>query len=215
MMKDMQRWESSEPPVFWGEIAPCEHVLQIYDNNIAFLNTLTGFVNDGINTKDCSIVIATAFHLRALERRLINDGIDVDYLISEDLYIPIKAEEALDVFMVNDWPDPELFINMVSELFQRGWLKNRRIRAFGEMVALLWAQGNNDATVQLEHLWNRYCSQREITLFCAYPRSGFTDDAEHSLHQICAAHSKVISGYYTGEKDVLYKNANPVAVPTD
>ena len=211
-MEDMQGWKSSKPQDFWGEIAPCEHVLQIYDNNFAFINTLAGFVGDGINSNDCSIVIATGAHLRALKRRLTNHGVNVDSLISEDLYIPIDAEEALAVFMVNDWPDPALFFNMVSGLLQRGRSKNRNIRAFGEMVALLWANGNNGATVQLEHLWNRFCSQQEITLFCAYPKSGFTEDAERSLHHICAAHTKVISGQYTGDPAVRYRDAGLMAI---
>lgn len=208
MIENRPGWNFKKPQDFWGEIAPCEHVLQIYETNEAFLNTLGGFVGDGINSNDCSIVIATRAHLDSLESRLISHGVNVDSLISEDLYIPIDAEEALAVFMVNDWPDPELFFNMVSGLIQRGRLKNRNIRAFGEMVALLWAQGNNGATVQLEHLWNRYCSQQEITLFCAYPKSGFTDDAEQSINHICAAHSRIISGNYTGEQGVLYKNVS-------
>src|SRR5687767_5084502 len=116
MTENSRDWKIKKPQDFWGEIAPCEHVLQIYETNEAFLNTLAGFVGDGINSNDCSIVIATRAHLDALESRLISHGVNVDSLVSEDLYIPIDAEEALAVFMVNDWPDPALFFNMVSGL---------------------------------------------------------------------------------------------------
>ena len=30
--------------VFWGELSPCDHVLQIYDNDRVLLSTLAGFV---------------------------------------------------------------------------------------------------------------------------------------------------------------------------
>jgi NAD(P)H-hydrate repair Nnr-like enzyme with NAD(P)H-hydrate epimerase domain len=50
--------------IFWGEIAPCDHVLQIYEDDDIFLDALTGFVGGGINAGDAVIVIATATHLR-------------------------------------------------------------------------------------------------------------------------------------------------------
>jgi len=58
-MQETQIWNESNLKDFWGEIAPCDHVLQIYDNNEAFISTLTGFVGDGINAGDCTIAIAT------------------------------------------------------------------------------------------------------------------------------------------------------------
>jgi hypothetical protein len=61
------------------------------------------------------------------------------------------------------------------------------------MVALLWAQGQSGATVRLEHLWHEFCQSKAFSLFCAYPRSGFTKNADDSIREICAAHSKVIA----------------------
>jgi len=67
------------------------------------------------------------------------------------------------------------------------------VRAFGEMVAILWAQGNSGATVRLEHLWQDLCQEQNLALFCAYPRCGFTLDSAQSIEDICAAHSRVIA----------------------
>src|SRR5688500_19228341 len=53
----------------------------------------------------------------------------------------------------------------------------RSVRAFGEMVAVLWANGHNGATVRLEHLWHAFCQSEAFSLFCAYPKTGFTQDA--------------------------------------
>ena len=65
------------------------------------------------------------------------------------------------------------------------------MRAFGEMVALLWAQGRNGATLRLEHLWNELIEEQALALFCAYPRIGATRDLTDALGDVCAAHSKV------------------------
>jgi hypothetical protein len=75
---------------------------------------------------------------------------------------------------------------------RRASARGRRVRAFGEMVALLWAQGNAAATVRLEYLWNRVCKLERLPLFCAYPKAGFTQEASASLAEICAAHSRII-----------------------
>jgi hypothetical protein len=202
----MQNWQEVKPKDFWGEIAPCEHVLQIYDNNEVFINTLSQFVGDGINSGDCTIVIATQQHIEALDLLLTEHGIHVDSLKSEDQYIAIDAEEVLSKFMVDGWPDPVKFFNTISELFNRANQKDRNVRAFGEMVAILWSKGLNGATVQLEHLWNQFCAEHQMTLFCAYPKSGFTENAEESIKEICHTHSKVIYGSTVpGSANLLYK----------
>lgn len=186
-------WQLSKADVFWGEIAPCDHVVQIYENDEIFIDVLAGYVGGGINAGDAIIIIATEAHINALEARLRSFAIDVNSLVSNEQYFPLDAQETLDKFMVNDWPDEELFMKLITNLLRKAKKTNRNIRAFGEMVALLWAQGHNGATVQLEHLWNRLSEIESFCLFCAYPRSGFTDDINVSIKGICGAHSKIIT----------------------
>ena len=192
--------------IFWGEIAPCDHVVQIYENDGIFLDALTGFVGGGINAGDAVIVIATEKHLLALHNRLRSYGLHVDSLIAENIYIPMNAEEILAKFMVNNWPDEELFMQTISKLIQKAGKKNQRIRAFGEMVAILWAEGHNGATVQLEHLWNKFCKEEEFCLFCAYPKTGFTEDMNISIKDICGCHSRVLEGSANSVTEISYRN---------
>lgn len=203
-MEKNNRWEISETDIFWGEIAPCDHVVQIYETDAIFLDALTGFVGGGIKSNDCVIVIGTQVHLKALNERLASYGIKVNDLIKEERYIPLDAEQTLSKFMVNNWPDEGLFIQTVSELLEKAHKRYRRVRAFGEMVALLWAKGYNGATVQLEHLWNRFCENASFCLFCAYPKTGLTDDLNTSFQHICGVHSKMIKGSDKSLKEVHY-----------
>jgi len=73
------------------------------------------------------------------------------------------------------------------------------------MVAILWDQGLNGATVQLENLWNDYKKKESLTLYCAYPKSGFTQDAVESLSTICCTHAKIINGEMNPSTEVHYK----------
>jgi hypothetical protein len=57
--------------------------------------------------------------------------------------------------MVDGWPDEQRFAEVVGTVVQRmAQNGSRRVCAFGEMVALLWAEGRHDAAIRLEELWN-------------------------------------------------------------
>jgi hypothetical protein len=189
---------------FWGEVAPSEHLVQIYKDDEVFLDSLEGFVAGGITKGDGVIVIAIPAHLAALEHRLLTRGIDPLSVVEAGQFLALDAKETLAKFMVENrfgdgktaWPDEDRFRTLVTELVTRCGTRpdgtRRRVRAFGEMVALLWAEGKTSATIRLETLWHEFCQQSALCLFCAYPRAYFTNDPETSIQEICAAHSRIL-----------------------
>jgi hypothetical protein len=203
---NLEGWKYSKANVFWAEIAPSDHVLQIYESDGVFLDALAGFVGGGINSNEACIVIATANHINALEQRLIAYGVSIPALIEERRYIPLDAEEMLSSFMVNGWPDEDKFNQTIAGVIRTARGKSKRkVRAFGEMVAILWSQGNAGATVNLEQLWNKFAARESFSLYCAYPRAGFTDDLNESMQHICCAHSKIIHGSEKQLTEVFYR----------
>jgi hypothetical protein len=190
--------------ILWGEAAPIEHSVQIYTDDSLFIDALEGYASGGLRLGEAVIVIATKAHRRALERRLRARGCDLDKALAEDRYVPVDAEEALSQFMVDGQPDESLFNQVIDGLFARASAGGRQVRAFGEMVVLLWNDGNNSATVRLEHLWNQYLERAVFCLFCAYPRSSFSEDAAGAMQEICSHHSRIIPEYFKA------RLANPV-----
>lgn len=178
---------------FWGELAPCDHCVQIYEDDLAFLDALEGFVAGGIRQGDGIILIGTPVHLSALRSRLIRNGFDVDAAIARDQYVALDAREILQKFMVNGWPDQVLLEKTLDEVMSKVRTHHRKVRAFGEMVALMWAEGQHAATIHLENMWTRMCKREAFSVFCAYPNAVFTHDARESIAQVCASHSKVYS----------------------
>jgi hypothetical protein len=191
-MGTISRFPSARPDVFWGEMSRCEHVVQIYGDDGVFLDALGGYIGDGLREGESAIVLATAMHLHGLEKRLRHRGIDVDHARAEHRYITRLAEETLSEFMVDDWPDEGRFVETLGGLLElaRGE-EGRRVRAFGEMVAILWARGLHAATVQLELLWSKAVAAEKFPLFCAYPRDTFSRNASESIAEICRIHSRV------------------------
>ncbi|HEX8517215.1 MAG TPA: MEDS domain-containing protein [Bacteroidia bacterium] len=201
-----EMWAQSDTKVFWGEIAPSDHLVQIYENESVILDSLEGFVSSGFEANDSVIIIAAAERINTLNKRLIAGGYDLADLIAGKSYFPIDAHEALAKFMRVGWPDEDLFMKMVESLLAEARGKsNRQVRAYGEMVAILWQQGFSGATVQLEHLWNKFCEKESFCLFCAYPKSGFTQDPETSIKHICSTHTKMLHGFSSSKTEVFYK----------
>lgn len=200
------QWIKSDAEVFWGEIAPCNHLVQIYESDDVILASLEGFVISGLKNNESVIVIATSEHVKALNRRLILRGFDINELQKNNQYIPFDANEALAMFMKKDWPDDALFMEFVKSVVFRARGENtRRVRAYGEMVAILWAKGMNGATVHLEHLWNKFCESEVFCLFCAYPKTGFTQNVHESIGHICSMHTKLLAGDHKSTKEVFYQ----------
>src|SRR5262245_24473375 len=167
---------------FWAELAPREHLVQVYHARNTLIDALEGFVVAGLRGRDGVVVIATAEHRRELDARLDQQGFDLKALAAQDRYIALDAEKALSQFMTADgWPDKDRFEVLAKDLIRRAAgstapldLKQRQrpVRAFGEMVAVLWDRGQTAATMRLEHFWNDLCEMEGLTLFCAYPRTG-------------------------------------------
>jgi hypothetical protein len=204
--ENIKNTENTGIDIFWGEIAPCDHVLQIYEDDKIFIDVLEGFVVDGFKSDESVVIIATPEHLKLLNQRLRAKGYDLFSLTLQDQYIPLDAELTLSQFMINGWPDENLFYHLLTNLLLRARKRDRQVRAFGEMVALLWSQGLSGATVHLEHLWTRFCESEEFRLFCAYPKSGFTENAVESINKICGCHSKVIASRTEGSSDLVFQN---------
>ena len=184
---------STKSEIFWGEIAPCKHLVQLYKNDADFLNSLEEFVCGAFEAGEGIILIVTPAHLHALEAKLRARSFDLNAACERDQYIALDAKATLSKFMVGGWPEATLFQPLIRNLLARASGNNeRRVRAFGEMVALLWADGYTQATVELEHLWDQLCKTEAFSLFCAYPRSGLTQDVNESMQEICNAHSQVI-----------------------
>ena len=180
------------------------HVVQFYSEDDDFLNGLTQFVATALGAGDAAVVVATKSHRDRLSRRLRARGLNMANITAEGRYVPLDAEATLSKFMVQGWPDPARFADVIGNVMtsarNRAKGPNPSVIAFGEMVSLLWAEGKCEAAIHLEQLWNELMKVQSFSLLCAYPIASF-DRNEHSepFIRICASHSGVVPGEsYTG-----------------
>lgn len=167
-----------------------EHFVQFYRDDESLIQALAGYVADGLEKGERVVAIITPAHRVELESRLRATLREREPAFLRERYIIVDAHELLARFMEGGRPNRARFEAIVQELVAGGAFS--RVRAFGEMVAVLWAEGNRIGAVELEELWNEWLATYPMTLFCAYPSAAAQQSGAPSLEQVCLAHTCVI-----------------------
>jgi signal transduction histidine kinase len=181
--------QSSKP----GEQSSEEHFVQFYESENFLIDSITSFVSLGFDSGETVFVLATASHLNSLRERLLEQKIDIEPLEAVGRFVALDAEKVHADLTVDGVLSRERFNQFFGSLLSQAREANRPIRVFGELVAVLWAQGKYATAIQVEELWNGLKSQTPFSLFCAYPLQGFAgQDLAGPLKQVCLSHSRII-----------------------
>lgn len=171
------------------------HAVQFYESDSGLFEVVGQHIGSALVSGDTAMVVATKAHRLGLAEELRTRTIDVTAVIRAGRYIELDAAETLAKFMADGWPDAQKFTDTIGPLVARvqaSMTAGRRVVIFGEMVALLWAEGKRDATIHLEELWNDLAERHSFLLLCGYPITAF-DRLEHRrlFFNICGEHSVV------------------------
>jgi hypothetical protein len=167
--------------------------VQFYESDKFLVQAVAAYVAQGLVQGESAILILTGKHRSAVEKRLAAGGIDPEEHQRRSLYYAYDAAETLACFMVNGHPNARRFRATIEPVIEVASQHGSAVRAFGEMVAILWAQGHKTAAIELEMLWNDLMEQNSFALLCAYPIGQFSDaEKNRELRHICRAHTCVI-----------------------
>jgi PAS domain S-box-containing protein len=173
------------------------HIVQFYREDRSLITTLAQYLGTALTKGDVAIVVATKTHNEALASELRSNGYDVPSLIEQGRYLSFEASDILSRFVIDGMPDAARFSIVMGEVI--GQAKSAAkgdppcIAVFGEMVAILWAEGKHEAAITLEGFWNDLARAHSFTLRCAYPMTGFSDRAHaENFMRICSHHTTVI-----------------------
>ncbi len=158
------------------------------------IESVARFLDPNLRANGAAVMITTQAHREALAEELQARGIDVPAAVQKGCYIALDAAEVLASFMVEGWPDGALFKAAIAPVIAKAQASaiEGRVAAFGEMVALLWAEGKREAAVRLEQLWNELGREISFSLFCSYPLSIFGSEEDRKLFfRVCGEHSDV------------------------
>jgi hypothetical protein len=140
------------------------------------------------------IVVSTKSHREAFEQKLVASGIDIKLLQTSGRYIALDAADTVAKLIVDRCIDAGRFLEIVGDVVRDATSNGDRVRIFGEMVALLWADGNHEGALRLEELWNEFQRTRPFSLLCAYPVNSLNGTSTTAMRDVCDSHSDIIPG---------------------
>lgn len=180
--------ENAYPTRFTGE-----HRVQFYKDDEVLIRSIVEHLAPALLRGGAAVAIATPEHGRTIHRELGKYGIAAS--VSEQRCIILDARDTLLSFMPDGVIDAERFRREMETVFsstQATADSGAPIAAFGEMVAVLWADGKREPAVQLEQLWNDFLKTHQLGLLCGYPLHYFSNANDRALFsRICAEHSTV------------------------
>lgn len=170
------------------------HAVQFYGDDQSLFTTVAGFLSQGLVDGHPAIVIATEDHRAAILDHLRGRLIDVRAAQKVGSLIALDARQTLDLFMIRGMPDEARFEDSVGGLVADVLSRRDRtyLRAYGEMVNVLWKDGNPEAAIRLEMFWNRLAQRYGFALLCGYSMSNFYKETR-GFEAICRQHTHVVA----------------------
>jgi hypothetical protein len=169
-----------------------DHLVEFYETESLLVESVRNFFRPALAAGDPVLLVATPAHRAAFITALEACGIDVKESRRRGLFVDLDAADTLNRFLVDRVPDPSLFAEVVEGVVASAGNGNPRMRIYGEMVALLWDEGNREAALALEDLWNDLSDRRQFILLCAYPLTSIDWGPNSELFRgICSSHSEV------------------------
>ncbi len=173
--------------------APHRHGVHFYGSDHETLATeVADYLAAGLRAGHTAIVIAERHHVAQFRAGLEQRDFDVATLVSKRRLVLADAFDMLGQFMVDGQPDEEKFKATVGAAVRDIVRAKTPLRAYGEMVGILWSSGQRYAAMRLEQMWNELLGQVPFDLFCGYPIDPFGKDFDlHGVDEIMCTHTHV------------------------
>ena len=173
-----------------------QHVVQFYGHDEELTERVADYLLEALGGGGAAIVIATPEHRQAFETRLKQAGADLETARDGGAYLARDARATLGEFLTADRLDHAAFDHaafdrVIGGLIRQAGTGGRPVRAYGEMVALLWDDGLVNAAVELESMWNELGRRHSFTLSCGYRASSMAGEAD-AFAELCRLHREVV-----------------------
>jgi MEDS: MEthanogen/methylotroph, DcmR Sensory domain len=156
------------------------HAVRFYESEDFLAAEVTNYAAAGLASGQAVLLIATGPHRAAVATRLVTLGVNLESVTETGRLRMIDARDTLTTFMVDGAPDDDKFRAAVGTALEQSLARSPGVpvRAYGEMVDLLWKDDNIDGALRLEELWNDLARTHRFSLLCAYAMGNFSRSAD-------------------------------------
>jgi len=176
-----------------------DHFVQLYQETDLLAEAVARYIGAGLRRGEAAIVIATPEHRAAILQKFE----------SPPQLRLLDAEETLAAFMANGMPQWNAFHEVIGGLIAELRLQYPTVRAYGEMVDVLWQRGQREAAIRLEEYWNDLGGLQTFSLFCAYRMDPFDSHAYGGpLESVCKVHTHLMPSHDPARFDDAVQSAS-------
>jgi hypothetical protein len=193
------RTPQAKPATSWRELLaePGDdgHIVQLYQDDNFYGEAISHFAAEGIARGESIILVATRPHWENISGRLEGKGFDTDELFRRGQLTLLDADGTLPKFMAGNDPDASIFKPLAARTIAkaRAGGKYPRVRWWGEMVNVLYVNGNPRGSNRLEELFDEVAHEESIAIFCSFLMDKFDPKIyEEAFGNVCCTHSHVI-----------------------
>lgn len=175
--------------------APRDHIVQLYQDQDFLNRAVCRFAAAALANGEGLILVPTLAHWDAFQPRLVAEGVDVKEAQRSGQLTVVDADELLPRFMRDAMPDAPVFLGLAGEIVAtaHGVGRYPKVRWWGEMVNVLWEQGNVAASMNLEDLFDRLAHEQDLAVFCSFQMDNFNGDVHtRMLPRLGENHSHLI-----------------------
>jgi PAS domain S-box-containing protein len=173
----------------------CEdHDVEFYTSEESLTGSVARYTAEGLSGGETVVLIAGPEHVEAVLDRLASMYLDIDRARGSGRLVVLDAQETLSDFLVGDLPDADLFRARMRSVLERASsaAQGNGVRAYGEMVDILWREGRHDSAIRLERLWNELAAIYSFRLLCAYGLDAFRSRGlDIHVRRVYSEHSHV------------------------
>jgi hypothetical protein len=171
---------------------------------------VTGYLLGALASGGVAIVIATPEHRRGFETRLGQAGVDLAAARDDGSYLARDAAQTLSELMAAGKLDGAAFDRVIGTVIAAAGAGGRPVRAFGEMVALLWDDGLVSDAVRLETMWEELGGKHPFSLFCGYRTDAVTRDMV-AFAEVCRLHGEIVGSRSGTARPFAFSREAPAA----
>ena len=182
---------SSQSSHHWALTGP-GHGVQFYRDDAERVQLVTDFLADGLKVGQPVVAILAPPRLGQVRQALIDRGFAVAAMADEGRLVLLDAKITLASVMNGQSPHAARFRAVIGAVLERAGGRRRVVRAYGEMVDLLWQDGQAPAALRLEQMWNALAGDYHFALLCGYAAENFTGN-KHGIgfEDVCGQHRVV------------------------
>src|SRR5579864_1885620 len=178
-----------------ADAAPCDHIVQLYQDQDFLNRAVCRFAGAAIANGEGIILVPTITHWDGIRPRLEVEGVDVEAAQKRGQLTVVDSDQFLPSFMRDAMPDSPVFLGLAADVIGQARAGGRypKVRWWGEMVNVLWEQGNVAASMHLEDLFDQLARKHDIAIFCSFRMDNFNDDVHaRMLPRLGTNHSHLI-----------------------